>query len=110
MMQPGGIYDIYFRFQEGQGGTYRPVLILGFRGNRAIAIGLKVTRSKPTSRYPYRIPIVYWKHVGLKAQSYVQYDWYNEIPSTVRFRKFYGIMHPYDFNRVLNAFRRYHGI
>ncbi|MGG2971668.1 hypothetical protein, partial [Geobacillus stearothermophilus] len=52
---------------------------------------LKVTRSKPTSRYPYRIPIVYWKYVGLKAQSYVQYDWYNEIPPTVRFRKFYGI-------------------
>ncbi|WP_139761783.1 hypothetical protein [Geobacillus sp. LEMMY01] len=107
---PGGIYDIYFQFQEGQGGAYRPVLILGFRGSRVLAIGLKITRSKKSKRFPHRIEIIHWRYAGLRSPSCVQYDWYNEIPTTTRFRKFYGMMHPYDFQRVLSAFRSYHGI
>jgi hypothetical protein len=108
---PGGIYDIYFQYENPQqGGSYRPVLILGFKGNHALAIGLKITRSGRTPHFPYRIPIIYWRHAGLRSPSWVQYDWYNEIPATTRFRKFYGIMHPYDFQRVLSAFRSYHNI
>jgi PemK-like, MazF-like toxin of type II toxin-antitoxin system len=110
-MRPGEIYDIYFQYQNpAQGGKFRPVLILGFRRGKAIAVALKITKSGPTNRFPHRVEIRHWRHAGLPKPSWVQYDWYAEIPTNVFYRKFYGTMHPNDFANVVRHFRNYHGI
>ncbi|RXT03663.1 type II toxin-antitoxin system PemK/MazF family toxin [Ammoniphilus sp. CFH 90114] len=111
-MKPGEIYDLYFPFKTpikpGQEmGKIRPALILAVSSSgTALALSLKITGTGPTSEYPYRIPIFFWRDANLDKPSYVELD--TEMPIRIISRQYpRGELKPADFNNVLKEYRKY---
>jgi hypothetical protein len=104
-MKAGHLYELYFPYEEGQGGKVRPVLILVITNVNNEAIGLKITNTGPTKKHPYRIKIKDSPNANLSATSHVQYDTYTsydniQLPSR-------GYLSEYDFGRIARKFADY---
>lgn len=114
-MKPSELYDIYFPYQEGhiddqgRAGKTRPALIMTAEKGTAIAISVKITKSKPTTYFPNRIPIFNWQSANLTVPSFAEIDTLLPIPleASLPLR---GELHPVDFKNVLRAFRALHEV
>lgn len=62
-MKEKEIYEIYYPFEEGHGGKFRPVLVFILTSIKDRFIGLKITG---TERVQNRVEIQYWEKAGLK--------------------------------------------
>ena len=75
-MEQGHLYELDFCYEEGQGSSKRPVLIIVVNDERGKAVGLKVTNSGPNNKHPHRIKVKDSKQANLSDSSHVQYDTY----------------------------------
>ncbi|GGJ91366.1 hypothetical protein GCM10007063_12510 [Lentibacillus kapialis] len=107
-MIQGGLYELEFPYQERQGFKKRPVLIIVVRTDYGAALGLKVTKSKPTERHPHRIEIKRSPKANLPHTSYVQidrYDYFEDVDIKPK-----GQLSNYDFRRIIQAFKNYYHV
>lgn len=107
-MRAGHLYELYFKFEKGQGGKERPVLILVINNEQDIAIGLKVTNTGPTKKHPHRIKIKDSPNANLSQNSHIQYDIYE--PYEVVQLHSRGYLSEHDFSRVARKFKKHHNV
>ncbi|MHA6251507.1 type II toxin-antitoxin system PemK/MazF family toxin [Oceanobacillus sp. CAU 1775] len=107
-MKVGHLYELYFKYEEGQGGKKRPVLILVINNEHDIAIGLKITSTGPTENHPNRIKIEDSPNANLSPSSHVQYDIYDNY-EIVKLKS-RGYLSQHDFARVARMFKKYHNV
>lgn len=111
-MKPGEIYDLFFPFKPpikpGQGvGKIRPALIVAVSPNGdVLAVAIKITKSGPTTPFPHRIPIFFWRDAGLHQPSYAEID--SEIVIRIAAKQTpKGELKPTDFLNVLKEYMKY---
>jgi len=81
-MKVGHLYELSFPYEERQGSSKRPVLIIIINNENNKALGLKVTRSD-NKRYKHRMLIANSPHTNLNENSYVQYDRYDFLKTGI---------------------------
>lgn len=105
-MRPKEIYELYFPYQEGQGGKDRPVLVFCLTTIEGRFIGLKITK---TERRYNRVKIEHWKKAGLDCESYIQCDNYS-VFENVGTMKYKGILRQSDYNKVVLKLNEFYPI
>lgn len=107
-MRAGHLYELYFPYEEGQGGKERPVLILVITEDNSQAIGLKITSSGPTKNHLHRIKIEDSPNSNLSPDSHVQYDTYTPYDYVQLQSR--GHLSEHDFSRIARKFAQYHNL
>ena len=86
----------FVRFSDGIGGKERPVVVLDDQIILCVCMG--VTSKEKRYRHGYKLK--HWKHAGLKAESWVRYEYIKLEPDEFIHR--IGMLHPDDIRGIEN--------
>lgn len=109
--KPGEIYDAFFRYDDGTGGKYRPVLVMEVDSGLFVAVAIKVTTSQPKKGYTdpihtSRLLIKDWKAAGLSKVSYAQCSTFG-LFKYVELKRYIGRLTSSDFQNIYNEYLKY---